>query len=73
MFAVYRSAARIFLKKSGIQHEVVGQGVFAGLLVNTGQVVRYCLGSVVYTDIGGQKLLKKTHGESIMAMTVKQF
>lgn len=56
-----------------VQHKNLCKGVFAGLLMGFEALKRFSYQSIVYSDLYGQKLLKKTNGENQMAVTLKQF
>lgn len=63
----------MFLKKSAVPHKHARHGVFVVYPIRAeGEVWNY-FESLVYSNLGGQKQLKKTYGQEVMIVTVKKF
>lgn len=56
LLVIYHEAAGNLLEKVAIALKHVRQEVCAGRPIGVGKVVGYYYGSVVYSDLGGQKL-----------------
>lgn len=62
----------LFLKQSGIYHEDARKGVFAGHQMETVVVIGFYYLSVIISDICGQKRLKKTCREGVIAVITEE-
>lgn len=71
--AVDCGPAGTFLNKSAIPLEQDVEGNFSGRSIGARKVIGYYYRSLVYTDLGRRKQLKKTYGESVMTMSVEHF
>lgn len=73
LLAVDSKAAGIFLKKSATANKNAERGVFAGIPIGAGDILGYYFRSLLYSDLGTQKQLKKTYGECVIIETMEKF
>lgn len=66
-------AAGISLKTSAILDKGAEQVVLVGSSVGAEEVVEYCYGPPVRSDLDREKQLKKIYQQGVMVVTVEQF
>lgn len=73
LLSVDCGACGIVLKPSKIMHDSDGCGVFVGRPFGTRQIVGYCYGTLVYSNLTKQKQARKTYVDGIMSVSVADF
>lgn len=68
LLAVECRSAVIFSNNSAIQHIYCEKGLFAVILMKAEEVIGYYYASFAYSNLCGQKQLKKTYGELAMGL-----